>query len=293
MRGCNFWYLYLMLSIQDLSSALQVSESSIKRMVKDKALPPPIKGYKSKNIWLPSKLKKHSPVLGELFAHVPDRGNQKRKYQKGKSNQTVLRTFISPISGKHLPILTSGLDGSPRACFTSELKRLSNTFEPLLESFRLPVGIMLTISSKTVKEHRLKTMSEVIKPINRQLQSIKITPCIWRGCEEVTANGKHYHITIMFDASPWAHKESGSIKRKIRNALKRLPFKAWFGDNDIDRLERIRLVKCWGDYCDFFEHTSYQAKVATKPKRDKQSLLSKRKIAFSGSRLNKSASENK
>jgi len=97
----------------------------------------------------------------------------------------------------------------------------------------------------------------------------------------------------MFDANPWTHKESNSIKRKIRNALKRLPFKAWFGVNDRERLERIRLVKYWYDYCDFFEHTSDQAKVSTKPKRDKQSLLSKRKIAFSGSRLKQTASENK
>ncbi|MFA0095785.1 hypothetical protein AB4406_11795 [Vibrio splendidus] len=114
-------------------------------------------------------------------------------------------------------------------------------------------------------------MSEVIKPINRQLQNIKISPCIWRGCEEVTTNGKHYHITIMFDASPWTHKNSYAIKIKIKNSLKRLPFKAWFGDNDKERLDRIRLVKCWSDYCNFFTHTSYQAKVATKPKRDKQS----------------------
>ncbi|MGR5361104.1 hypothetical protein ACPV54_09610 [Vibrio mediterranei] len=274
-----------MLSIQDLSSVLQVSESSIKRMIKDKALPPPSKGKKNKNIWLPSKLKQHSPILCELFAHVPDKGNQQRKYQKSKSNQTVQSKFKSPVSGKYLPILTSGLDGSPRPCFTSELKRLSTTFEPLLESFRLPVGIMLTIGAKTVKEHRITTMSEVIKPINRQLQRIKISSCIWRGCEEVTTNGKHYHITIMFDASPWAHKENDAIQKKIRNALKRLPFKVWFGVNDRERLERIRLIKCWKNYCDFFEHTSYQAKVATKPKRDEQSLLSKRKLAFSGSRL--------
>ncbi|MEZ9146146.1 hypothetical protein AB4138_17295 [Vibrio sp. 10N.286.52.C3] len=262
-------------------------------MSKDGSLPKPTKAKQGQNVWSIEALRKHSSVLAEITCHLPNNKATQRKLAKSKPSQTIQTTFKSPVSGKYLPILTSGLDGSPRACFTSELKRLSNTFEPLLESFRLPVGIMLTIRSKTVKEHRLKTMSEVIKPINRQLQSIKITPCIWRGCEEVTANGKHYHITIMFDASPWAHKESGSIKRKIRNALKRLPFKAWFGENDIERLERIRLVKCWGDYCDFFEHTSYQAKVATKPKRDKQSLLSKRKIAFSGSRLNKSASENK
>ncbi|MFA0545345.1 helix-turn-helix transcriptional regulator [Vibrio splendidus] len=282
-----------MLTIKCLSQLLHVSQSTIKRMVKDGSLPKPTKAKQRQNVWNIEALSKHSSVLAEITSHLSNDKTAQRKVAKPKPSQTIQTTFKSPVSGKYLPILTSGLDGSPRACFTSELKRLSNTFEPLLESFRLPVGIMLTISSKTVKEHRLKTMSEVIKPINHQLQSIKITPCIWRGCEEVTANGKHYHITIMFDASSWAHKEIGSIKRKIRNALKRLPFKAWFGENDIERLERIRLVKCWGDYCDFFEHTSYQAKVATKPKRDKQSLLSKRKIAFSGSRLNKSAPENR
>ncbi len=286
-------YWLIMLTIKCLSQLLHVSQSTVKRMIKDGTLPKPTKAKQGQNVWDIEALRKHSSVLAEITSHLSSDKATQRKLAKSKPSQTIKTTFKSPVSGKYLPILTNGLDGSPRACFTSELKRLSTTFEPPLESFRLPVGIMLTIGAKTVKEHQLKTMSEVIKPINCQLQSIKISPCIWRGCEEVTKNGKHYHITIMFDASPWAHKECDSIKKKIRNALKRLPFKAWFGDNDRERLERIRLVKCWNDYCSFFEHTSYQAKVSTKPKRDKQSELSKRKIAFSGSRLKPTASENK
>ncbi|MEZ9501145.1 hypothetical protein AB4154_00675 [Vibrio sp. 10N.286.51.B11] len=282
-----------MLTIQDLCFTLQVSESSIKRMVKDKDLPPPTKGRRNKNIWLASKLKQHSPILNELFAHLPNKGEHQRKYQKSKPHQTTQPTFRSPLSGKHLPILTSATDGSPRASFSAELKRLSLTFEPFFNSFELPVGVMLTIGAKVVKQHQIKTMSDIIKPINQQLKILKIEPCIWRGCEETTQNGKHYHITIMFDSFPMASKTDVARKRKIRAILKKLPFKAWFGDNDKDRFERIRLIKSWNDYERFFEHTSYQAKVATKPRRDKQSLLSKRKIAFSGTRLKRALVEKK